>query len=103
MIGKALESDATINYATNKNDPTPSAQDLEINSPYNTYIYSGLPPGPINNPGRNALMAALYPDSSKYLYFVAGGDGRHNFSNNYSQHLREVAKLRRYLKSQKRK
>jgi len=102
-IGMRLQADPTVQYIQPNGWKNLTFKDLKMDSPYNTYIYSGLPPGPINNPGRNALMAALYPDSSKYLYFVAGGDGRHNFSNNYSQHLREVAKLRRYLKSQKRK
>lgn len=102
-IGMRLQADPTVQYIQPNGWKNLTYKDLKMDSPYNTYIYSGLPPGPINNPGRDALMAALYPDSNKYLYFVANGDGGHNFSTNYSQHLRQVAKLRRYLKSQKRK
>ncbi len=63
-------------------------KDLEIDSPYNTYIYSGLPPGPVNNPGLASIQAALHPAAVEYLYFVAKGDGSHVFSRTMSAHLR---------------
>jgi UPF0755 protein len=70
-------------------------RDLEIDSPYNTYKHDGLPPGPICNPGRAAIVAALYPDTtSTAMYFVAQGDGRHVFSRTLSEHLAAVRKVR---------
>jgi UPF0755 protein len=70
-------------------------RDLEIDSPYNTYKYEGLPPGPICSPGRAAILAALYPDStSSAMYFVAEGDGGHVFSTTLSEHLTAVRQVR---------
>ena len=63
--------------------------------PYNTYANDGLPPGPIGNPGLAALRAALQPTPSKYLYFVANGDGSHRFSTTLDQHNEAIADLRR--------
>jgi UPF0755 protein len=65
-------------------------QDTEIRDPYNTYLYPGLPPGPISAPGRVALEAALKPNSSDYLYFrlVNPGEGRHYFSKTFDEHIR---------------
>jgi UPF0755 protein len=63
-------------------------KDLEIDSPYNTYKYPGLPPGPICNPGKASIMAALYPANVDYLYFVAKGDGTHIFSLTLDEHNR---------------
>jgi len=74
---------------------------LEIDSPYNTYRYAGLPPGPINNPGKNAILAVLYPEKHKYLYFVADGKGGHNFSKTLSEHSRNVREYRRWVRSQR--
>ena len=102
-IGMPLQADPTVQYAQPDGWKKLSYKDLKINSPYNTYKYAGLPPGPINNPGRNAILAALYPDSNNYLYFVANGEGGHNFSETYSKHLRQVAKYKRWLKSKSRK
>jgi peptidoglycan lytic transglycosylase G len=101
-IGMPLQADPTVQFAQPEGWKKLDYQDLRIDSPYNTYKYKGLPPGPINNPGKNAIMAALYPDSNGYLYFVANGDGGHNFSKTYSQHLRQVAKYRRWLRAQSR-
>jgi UPF0755 protein len=75
-------------------------KDLEIDSPYNTYLYKGLPPGPIGNPGRVALAAAMKPAECDYLYFVARGDGSHVFAHSYDEHLenrKPLDKLRREL------
>lgn len=99
-IGMALQADPTVQYAQPDGWKKLNYRDLRIKSPYNTYLHTGLPPGPINNPGKDAILAALYPDSSKYLYFVANGEGGHNFSKTYSQHLRKVHQYRRWLRSQ---
>lgn len=67
----------------------------EVDDPYNTYIHPGLPPGPINNPGRAAIAAAITPEAHSYLYFVAKPDGGHFFSRTLKEHNRAVARLRR--------
>jgi UPF0755 protein len=68
--------------------------DLEFESPYNTYLNSGLPPGPICNPGAASLRAAVEPMASDDLYFVARGDGGHYFSKSYADHLQMIEKSR---------
>jgi UPF0755 protein len=73
-------------------------KDLEIDSPYNTYKYSGLPPGPICNPGKASILAALYPADVNYLYFVAKGDGTHIFSSTLDEHNRAKNKIKRARK-----
>ncbi len=89
-IGQALESDATINYITGKNNPAPSAQDLSANSPYNTYKYPGLPPGPICNPSLGSIRAALQPTKSDYYYFLhKQPSGKVDFSKTFEEHVRE--------------
>ncbi len=99
-IGMLLQADPTIQYLLKGGWRRLLRKDLRINSPYNTYKYAGLPPGPINNPGKNAILAALYPEDNDYLYFVADGKGGHNFSSTYSQHLKNVYEYRKFLKSQ---
>lgn len=99
-IGMRLQADPTIQYLLPGGWRRLTYADLEIESPYNTYKYSGLPPGPINNPGKNAIMAALYPEKNNYLYFVAGGNGGHKFAKSYSDHLKNVAQYRKWLKEQ---
>jgi len=74
-------------------------KDLEVDSPYNTYKHPGLPPGPINNPGRASILAALFPADVNYLYFVAKGDGSHIFSVDLEGHNRAIAKIKRENKS----
>ena len=100
-IGMLLQADPTIQYLLKDGWRRLLHKDLRINSPYNTYRYAGLPPGPINNPGRNAILAALYPEDNNYLYFVADGKGGHKFASTYSQHLKNANEYRKWLKSQK--
>ncbi len=89
-----LEADPTVAYAKGEYKGRLLYEDLLINSPYNTYLHYGLPPGPICSPGRASVLAALYPDSSSgVLYFVARGDGSHIFSLTLREHqaaIREV-------------
>jgi peptidoglycan lytic transglycosylase G len=101
--GMKLEADPTIQYLIQGKWRRLLFQDLKTQSPYNTYMNYGLPPGPINNPGKQALLAALYPDSNKYLYFVADGNGGHKFSQTYSEHLKNVREYRRWLRAQENK
>jgi UPF0755 protein len=68
--GKKLESDATVNYITKKKTTRPTYSDIAVNSLYNTYKYSGLPPGPICNPGLDSLQAVAEPEETDYLYFL---------------------------------
>jgi UPF0755 protein len=98
--GDALQCDPTVQYAMTLGghpirDVRP--QDLQIDSPYNTYQHRGLPPGPIANPGEASLRAALMPAMTDYLYFVANGQGGHFFSRSLAEHNRNVARLRRML------
>lgn len=86
-LGHRLESCATVQYVLGTHKHL-YYKDLKVNSPYNTYIYYGLPPGPIANPGLASLQAAAHPEQVKYLYFVAKPDGTHIFSKDYREHLR---------------
>jgi UPF0755 protein len=98
-IGMALQADPTVQYAllltTGRRKPRLYEKDYQVESPYNTYLHPGLPPGPVNSPSRRSLEAALYPADVPYLYFVAGPDGHHVFSRTYEEHLHNVAKMRR--------
>ncbi|MDQ7793057.1 MAG: endolytic transglycosylase MltG [bacterium] len=88
-----LDSCATVIYALARTGRDPlTLADLEVDSPYNTYRYAGLPPGPIAAPGQASLQAALYPADVKYLYFVSRGDGSHVFSFTLAEHERNAAK-----------
>ncbi len=83
-----LQSCATIQYILVKPKEKLEESDLKIDSPYNTYLYPGLPPGPICNPGLDSIKAALEPADEDYLYFVLGENGRHIFSKTYEEHLK---------------
>lgn len=101
-IGEPLQCDPTVQYALaleglHEQDVKPV--DLAVNSAYNTYTHRGLPPGPIANPGRASLDAALHPAQTKYLYFVANGQGGHFFSSTLAEHNRNVARYRRILET----
>ncbi len=90
-----LQCDATILYALGKHKEKVLLSDLEIDSPYNTYKYQGLPPGPICNPGEASLKAAWNPANTSYIYYVAKSDGRHIFSRTYQEHIRATNSVRR--------
>jgi len=87
-IGMKLQSCATIQYILGEPKEILDENDLKIDSPYNTYLYKGLPPGPICNPGLASIIAALEPEEEDYLYFVLGENGRHIFSKTYQEHLK---------------
>lgn len=89
----ALEADPTIQYIIPDGPRRLRRSDLLRDSPYNTYRRSGLPPGPINNPGIRSLRSAIEPAKVDYLYFVAQGDGSHAFNTTYSGHLSSKQKL----------
>ncbi len=90
-----LEADPTIQYLLPNGPRRLRYADLRIDSPYNTYLYHGLPPGPVNNPGRQSILGVLYPEKNQYLYFVATGVGGHHFSKTYSEHEKAVRVYRR--------
>lgn len=79
-----LQIDATLVYINGGNQPT--EEDKAIDSPYNTYLYAGLPKGPISNPGSAAIWAAMNPKSSNYYYYALGTDGLHHYSRTYAEH-----------------
>lgn len=85
--GMTLSSDATVNYLFNYSKRRIYYKDLEIDSPYNTYKNKGLPPAPIANPDVKSVEASYNPSETKYLFFVARGDGYHYFSKTYEEHL----------------
>ena len=91
-IGKALESDATINYVTKTGRARSTYEDLEIESPYNTYKYIGLTPSPIANPGIEAIKAAINPEETDYFYFLTKEDGEAVFSITFKEHLKNKYK-----------
>ncbi len=88
-----LQSDATITYITGRPDARPSLDETKINSPYNTYINLGLPPGPVGNPGLEAIEATLDPEETNYYFFVSRGD-RAYFATTYEEHIENI---NRYL------
>lgn len=90
LIGQALESDATINYITGKNDPSVSTNDLGLRSLYNTYKYAGLPPGPIANPSLASLEAVLHPTKTDYFYFFhKQPSGEAVYSRTFEEHRKK--------------
>ncbi|WZL71474.1 endolytic transglycosylase MltG [Clostridiaceae bacterium 35-E11] len=85
--GMLLQSCATVQYILGERKENLSLKDIEIDSPYNTYKYEGLPPKPIASPGKASIEAALYPEKTDYLYFVVSKNGKHTFSKTYQEHL----------------
>jgi UPF0755 protein len=94
-MGMPLQVDAVFPYIIGKNSYTLTKADLKTDSPYNTYTNKGLPPGPIANPGLDAILAAITPVSSDYLYYLSDSDGNMYYSATYSQHL---AAKQKYLR-----
>ncbi len=93
--GMLLQCDPTVIYACEDFNGNLTKKDLKIDSPYNTYRYRGLPPGPIANPGKESLEAALRPSQVNYTYFVSKNDGTHHFSSNLRKHNRAVYKYQK--------
>src|SRR5205807_1201567 len=99
----ALDADPSIIYAELLAGTYTGAlhrADVQFNSPYNTYRHPGLPPGPIGNPGKSALEAAMHPAQTDYYYFVSDGNGRHRFARSLEEHNRNVAAYRRAMRGQ---
>ena len=102
-LGMKLQTDPTVIYAVTKGQMNLGRplyrKDLEVDSPFNTYRYAGLPPEPICSPGREALMAAAHPDKTKFLYFVADGlTGGHRFAKSLTEHNRNVVLYRKNMR-----
>ena len=98
--GMPLQCDPTVIYALEQigqYNGTLTGKDLHFDSPYNTYQHTGLPPGPVGNPGEASLLAALHPAETDYLYFVANTHGGHFFSATLAEHNKNVVKYRRLL------
>ena len=95
QIGMKLQADPTVADVLGKWGERILFKDLMVDSPYNTYLHPGLPPGPICNPGRSAIHTAMNPDGgTPALYFVARGDGTHEFTRNFAQHSAAIARIR---------
>ena len=97
----ALDADPSVIYAEQLAGTYTGSlhhADLSVNSPYNTYRFPGLPPGPIANPGRSALEAAIHPADTKFLYFVSNGNGHHHFARTLEEHNRNVTAYRHTLR-----
>jgi len=99
--GMRLQADPTAVYGLRAWITKVSAQDLKRKTPYNTYLHKGLPPGPIANPGRGAILATLYPESVDYLFFVAQGDGSHYFSKDFGEHGKAIGRYKANRKKAK--
>lgn len=91
-LGMPLQVDATIEYALPRYKSELSLRDLQVDSPYNTYLHAGLPPTPIANPGLPSLEAALHPSKTADLYYVYCGNGRHAFARTLAEHQANVAR-----------
>jgi UPF0755 protein len=97
----ALDADPSIIYAELLAGTYTGAlhhDDMRFNSPYNTYTHAGLPPGPIANPGKSALEAAMHPATSDYYYFVADAAGHHRFARTIEEHNQNVAIYRKAMR-----
>ena len=93
-LGMPLQTDASLQYLMDVPKEDVTIADTQINSPYNTYLNVGLPPGPIANPGIAAIEAVLYPADTDYLYFVADRSGHNHYSYTYDEHLNLVNQYR---------
>lgn len=90
--GWKLEACSTVEYVVKKAAPVLTLSDLQVDSPYNTYKYDGLPPTPICSPGKASIVAVLYPADTQYFYFVSKGDGSHAFSKTFAEHQKNIEK-----------
>ena len=102
-IGMPLQCDPCVIYALERRgrwNGDITKKDLRIKDPYNTYMNKGLPPGPIANPGKPSIIAALYPANVDYIYFVSKNDGTHVFSNNLKSHNTAVHKYQALARMQ---
>lgn len=99
--GQPLQFDTTVNYATGKTGLTTTPEDRQNPSPYNTYLYPGLPPGPIASPGEDAMRAALDPAEGDWLYFVVVDPttGETKFAATYAEHQQNVAEFQAWLRA----
>ena len=93
-LNMPLQTDATIQYLRDTPKEDLSIEDTQIDSPYNTYQHTGLPPGPISNPGMASIQAVLHPAETDYLYFVADRSGHNHYADTYEEHLNLVNKYR---------
>lgn len=94
-IGMPLQVDAVFGYIFNRDTYSPSFEDLKVNSPYNTYTHTGLPPGPISNPGIESIQSAINPAKTNYLYYLTGFDNLMHYATTYAEHQ---LNQRKYLK-----
>ncbi len=94
-ISMPLQVDASLEYILNKPLKDLTAEDLDIDSPYNTYLNYGLPPTAIGNPGLDAIEAVLYPEESDYLFYITGDDGNFYYAKNFDAHRANIAKYLR--------
>lgn len=95
QVGMRLQADATIEYVLEKPISELTADDLDIDSPYNTYTNDGLPPTPIGNPGKTAITAALHPEETEYLYYITAPDGTFYYAETFDEHR---ANIQQYLR-----
>lgn len=91
-IGMGLQADSTVNYITGKKNSRSSLDDISLDNPYNTYKYRGLPPGPIGNPGLEAIKAAIYPSKTEYLYFLTTPTGEVIYGKTFNEHVKAKQK-----------
>jgi UPF0755 protein len=94
-LGMPLQVDASFRYVNGKTSENLTLDDLKIDSPYNTYVYKGLPPTPISNPGLESIMAAVTPIDTDYLYFLTDAEGKMHYAETFEQHQENV---QRYLR-----
>jgi UPF0755 protein len=90
-IGMPLQVDAVFGYIHDRATYSPSFDDLHVDSPYNTYLNKGLPPGPIDNPGLDSIIAAATPTKTSDLYYLTGSDGQMHYAKTFEQHKQNRA------------
>jgi UPF0755 protein len=90
QIGMALQADASMEYVLDKPLKELTPEDLKIDTPYNTYLNTGLPPTPIGNPGLESINAVLSPEPSEFLFYITGNDGNFYYARTYNEHLKNI-------------